>query len=136
MHTKFGRCGPNPDQIWPSLLSSSPVRPRFCQLRFSAISRAGPAPRHREAEALAAEGGTLPRSKSLTETSRRLAQKRIDEDNAALVRRILNTKGTFDRAADEKDASLNSGNGYIWPALGRCYTTCRSHRSERFISIR
>lgn len=41
--------------------------------------------------------------KSLNETGRRKTQRTIDENNSSLVRRILHTKGTFDRAADERD---------------------------------
>jgi len=46
--------------------------------------------------------GSFDRPKSLTEVSRRKAQRTIDQDNAALVRRILATASTFDRRADER----------------------------------
>lgn len=52
---------------------------------------------------MAAASSVTERGRSLNETFRRKAQRAIDQDNAALVRRILNTKGTFDRLEDVKD---------------------------------
>merc|ERR1719330_953047 len=43
------------------------------------------------------------RIKSLNEPLRRKTQKEILDSNASLVRRILHTRGHFDRVADEED---------------------------------
>lgn len=51
---------------------------------------------------LAASSGA-DRTKSLNEPLRRKTQKEILDSNASLVRRILHTKGHFDRVADERD---------------------------------
>jgi len=63
------------------------------------------------------------RPRSLTESGRRKMQHEIDEGNAALVRRILHTKGTFDRVADEQAFQRH---------LRDCQTLQRHPQGQRF----
>lgn len=57
------------------------------------------------------------RVRSLNEPLRRKTQRTIDEDNAALVRRVLSAKGTFDRAGDEKDFQRHKRDSHMLQKL-------------------